>query len=402
MLERGPNVMNLERGFLGRRTTDHAVAVDGDVRRPRVTRRTLVIAAAVAIAVAAALFFLFGGKKAPAPAAPALPRITVIVPGRQSVVDSVSAVGSIAAKRDMPVGVAGEGGVVQAVLVDAGQWVRAGQVLATIDRSVQVQQTAQMRAQVVSAQADAKMAQLDLDRAKQLVGRGFVSQATVDQRTATRDAALARVKLARAQTGEMDARVARLDIRAPADGLVLQRNVEPGQIVSSGSGMLFRIARNGELEMQARLAEDDLARLRLGAPADVTPVGSPVSFKGQIWQLSPTVDPTSRQGVARIALRYDPALRPGGFANASIGGATDVAPLLPESAVLSDAQGNYVMIVGAGDKVERRNVSVGEVDDRGVTVTKGLTGRERVVESAGAFLNPGDKVAPVRAAPVTR
>src|SRR3546814_9826275 len=68
---------------------------------------------------------------------------------------------------------------------------------------------------------------------------------------------------------ETQARNGRLDIRAPAAGLVLTRDVEPGQIVSAGSGVLFRVALGGQMEMQAKLAESDLARLSVGVPATV-------------------------------------------------------------------------------------------------------------------------------------
>ena len=101
--------------------------------------------------------------------------------------------------------------------------------------------------------------------------------------------------------------------------------------------------------------------------------------------------------MARIALKYNPALRPGGFATATIrSGAVD-APFLPESAVQSDQTGNYVYIINASNAVERRAVKVGDVSDSGITVISGLNGTERIVLSAGAFLNPGDKVIPVRA-----
>jgi hypothetical protein len=72
--------------------------------------------------------------------------------------------------------------------------------------------------------------------------------------------------------------------------------------------------------------------------------------------------------------------------------------MLPESAVQSDAKGSFVYVIDAGDKVVRKDVKVGQVADAGVPVIAGLAGNERVVQSAGAFLNPGDKVRPVRAA----
>jgi len=91
-------------------------------------------------------------------------------------------------------------------------------------------------------------------------------------------------------------------------------------------------------------------------------------------------------------------MRPGGFAEAKISSGTTTAPLLPQSAVLSDDNGNYVYIVNAKNEVERRNVQIGSVDDAGVTIAAGLSGNEAVVLSAGPFLNPGQKVKPNRQA----
>jgi RND family efflux transporter MFP subunit len=324
-----------------------------------------------------------------------IPTITVMRPGQEMIVRDINATGTIAARREMPVGIAGEGGRVTRVLVDAGDWVEAGQVLATVDRSVQSQTAESLAAQVRVAEADAKLAQADLDRAKQLVSRGFISQADIDNKTATRDAAVARVNVARAPLAEARARNNRLDVRAPAAGLVLTRDVEPGQIVSSGSGVLFRIAKGGQMEMQAKLAEGDLARVSVGTRATVTPVGTDKHFQGQVWQVSSVIDPQTRQGIARIALDYAPELRPGGFASARIIAGSNEAPLLPESAVLSENGQNYVYIVDKDGKVVRRNVTTGEVSDEGVAIASGLDGSERVVVSAGGFLNPGDKVKPV-------
>ena len=161
--------------------------------------------------------------------------------------------------------------------------------------------------------------------------------------------------------------------------------------------MLFRMAKGGEIELLARLGESDLARMTVGQSATVTPVGTTQGFKGQIWQVAPVIDPQTRQGIARIAVPYDKALRPGGFAAARIiSGAADV-PLLPESAVQSDPKGNFVYIVGKGNKIERREVQVGDVNDQGVTILNGLSGQEAVVLSAGAFLNPGEVIIPQRA-----
>lgn len=362
----------------------------------RPSRRAWWIAGAIALvlAIGAWMYARSGGDAAAASRADQAPTVTVITPGRGTVQGTINATGSLAARREMPVGSVGEGGLVVSVLVEPGQWVGAGQVLAVIDRSVQSQQAASQAAQIQVSQADANLAQANLERALRLVQGGFISKADVDRLTATRDAANARVRVARAQLGELQARAARLSIRAPAAGLVLERMVEPGQVVGAGTGVLFRLAKGGEMELKAAVSESDLAQLAPGVAAQVTPVGTDQSFTGQIWQLSPVIDPQTRQGTARIALPYNPALRPGGFASATISSGAVVAPLLPESAILSDDKGSYVYIVESDNRARRRPIKIGMVTDRGITVIEGLSGSERVVLRAGGFLAPGDKVAP--------
>ena len=387
--------MNQETRLQG---SDTLIVVD------RSNRRRWIIIAAVVVALAAIAFFMLAGGKKEAAGGPgaaggragAATAVSVTVPGRTDVARVVSASGPLAARRDQPVGVAGEGGLVRAVHVDAGSWVRQGQVLASVDRSVQSQTAAQLAAQVQAARADAALAQNEYDRSAALVNRGFVSKADLDRKKAARDAADARVKVAQAQLGATRAQIGRLDIRAPTAGLILARNVEVGQIVSPGSGALFRLASGGDMEMRAQLSQQDLAYVRTGMAASITPVGSDRSYTGRVWQVAPMIDPQSRLGEVRISVPFDTAIRPGGFAEARITSGSTTAPLLPQSAVLSDSKGNYVYIVNGKNEVERRNVKIGNIDDNGVTVASGITGNEQVVVSAGPFLNPGQKVTPRR------
>jgi len=389
--------MNRESSFA---SSDTLVVIDRSQRR-----RNIIIAVVAGIAIlVAALFFLSGGKDEKTAGGPGagqggnIPTVTVIVPGRSQVARVVTASGPLAAHRDQPVGVAGEGGMVRAVLVDAGTWVRQGQALATIDRSVQSQNAAQLAAQIQVARADAALAQNEYERSQALVGRGFVSKADLDRKKAARDAAFARIRVAEANLNSMRAQIGRLDIRAPKSGLILARNVEVGQVVSAGSGALFRLAEGGEMEMRAQMSQQDLAFVHVGMLVSVTPTGNDRSFAGRVWQVAPVIDPQSRQGEVRISVPYDVAIRPGGFAEAKIEAGSTAAPLLPQSAVLSDELGNYVYVINAKNLVERRNVKVGSVSDQGVTVTEGISGQESVVLSAGPFLNPGQKVAPKRQA----
>jgi multidrug efflux pump subunit AcrA (membrane-fusion protein) len=186
------------------------VVVDASRRR-----RNMILAILVGALVLALAWFFFvrsdeqaapAGQGAAAPAGEGrrggqVPTVTVVVPGRSEVANIITASGALAARRDQPIGAAGQGGRVTAVLVDAGTWVQAGQVLATVDRSVQVQTTAQLAAAVESARASAALAQNEYERSAALVGRGFVSRADLDRKRAARDQAQAQVRVAQAQLG---------------------------------------------------------------------------------------------------------------------------------------------------------------------------------------------------------
>jgi multidrug efflux pump subunit AcrA (membrane-fusion protein) len=164
--------------------SDTLIVVDRSRRR-----RTIIIAALVAVAALLIAAYFFSGSngaaeeaaKGPGAGGGQVPTVSVVVPGRTEVGRTITASGALAARRDQPIGVAGEGGRVTNVYVDAGSWVGQGQVLASIDRSVQTQETAQLAASVQAARADAALAQNELERSQALVGRGFVSKADLDR-----------------------------------------------------------------------------------------------------------------------------------------------------------------------------------------------------------------------------
>lgn len=390
--------MNYETTITDFSGTPDAIASEAAEAERQNRRRRMLIAGAIAAALIliAAWMLSHGSDEAAfAPEVERAPAVTVVAPGRATVEGTINATGTIAARRAMPVGVVGEGGRVVSIRAEAGDWVGAGEVLAVIDRSVQTQQVRSQRANIEVARADAELAQSNLDRALQLVERGFISQADVDRLTATRDAARARVDVAQAQLRELQERNERLNIVAPAGGLVLERNVELGQVVSAGSTALFTIARGGEMEVLTQLGESDLASVSTGATGFVTPAGTDETFQCQVWQKAPIINQQTRQGTARCALSYAPELRPGGFATVRLNSGTLAAPMLPESAILSDDRGSYVYVVGQDDKVARRPVELGMVTDQGIAITSGLSGQERVVLRAGGFLTEGDAVRPM-------
>jgi HlyD family secretion protein len=386
--------MNYETSVI---SADDTLSFDPTAKRGKTP--WIIAAVVIILAIAAGAYYFMSKSSSGAAAADGgkdsqAQTVTVIAPGSGMVVSALTATGTLAARREIPVGVVGEGGQVSRVFVDAGDWVKQGQVLVSIDRSVQNQQLASQEAQIGVARADVQLAQNELDRGLKLVDRGFISKADVDRKTAARDSARARVRVAEAQLNEARARNARLDIRAPVGGYILERNVQPGQTVSAGSGILFRMAQGGEMELQAQLGEAALAQISVGVPATVTPVGSEQSFAGQVWQIAPMINEQSRQGIARIALPFNLALKPGGFASVEIKAGSVSAPLLPESAIQSDKDGSYVYIVDKANKVARRKVKTGIVTPDGIAIIEGLDGTERVVMYAGGFLNPGETITP--------
>jgi HlyD family secretion protein len=372
------------------------VAILDDAEARATNRRRLIIAIAVVVALLLAYigYHYFTGSAVKDDAASQAPAVTVMAPGKQQITRTINATGTLAARREIPVSVVGEGGRVTNVYVDAGDWVKQGQIMASIDRSVQSQQAASLEASVGVSRADLNLAQANLDRAQKLVDRGFISKADIDRLTANRDSAAARLRVAQAQLNETRARNSRLNIVAPKAGFILDRNVEPGQTVTQGSGVLFLLAQDGEMELQALLGESDLANISVGITTQVTPVGTDKTLTGRVWQISPIIDPQSRQGIARISLGYDSALRPGGFASARIQSGTSEVAVLPESALQNDSKGSFVYIVGPDNKALRRDVVIGDVSPAGLSITSGLNGNERVVLRAGGFLSPGETVQP--------
>jgi len=329
----------------------------------------------------------------------AVPLVSVIVPGQQSVTSSVSFTGAIAARYDMPIANEGDTGRIVAVYVEAGDHVKRGQVLARIDDSVIVQQVNRLAAALEQARAQAALSVAEYKRAQGVEAAGALSAEDIEKRRATALTDAANVKVVAAQLAEAQARLARTRITAPVEGTVLTRKAEAGQIANPGGEVLFRVASGGEVEMRGQIAEQDLAQVKIGQAATVYLTGIERPFTGQVRLLGAIIDPQTRLGDIRIQLKPDPALRPGAFARAVVAVSQSQHPVLPQTAVMADAGGSYVLIVNSGDKVERRAVRVSGTTDRGVIIAQGLSGSERVVATAGGFLRDGEavKVAPAAA-----
>ena len=357
-------------------------------------RRGYLIAAAVVILAAIALMIAMRGGGAPPPltAEQAAPLISAAAPGKTAFTVKASFTGAIVARYDMPIGVEGEGGRVSAVLVEPGDRVRRGQPLARLDTSVAAPQVASLRAAVEQNRAEAALAQGEYRRAATVNETvGALSKEEVDRRRSVVATSAARLTSAEAQLAEAQARLGRTEIRAPEDGMVLTRTAEVGQTALAG-GVLFRLARGAEVEMRAQIAEQDLPRLKVGQLAQIRLTGVATPFTGTVRLLAAVIDPQTRLGEIRIALPHDPNLRPGAFARGEVNVSSEDRPIVPQTALLSDPTGPYVLVVGPDNRVLRRAVRLGGTQPSGIVIADGLDGTERVVTTAAAFLRPGELV----------
>src|SRR5216684_3849644 len=324
-----------------------------------------------------------------------LPTVTVTRVAVSTTPTTISIVGTIAARYDMPIGVEGDGGRVASIYVEAGDRVKRGQVLARLNVSVLQPQVANLEAGLEQARAEAELAQAEYQRAEAVGASGALSAEETQRRKSSAVTAAAKVKVAAALLAEARARLARTEVRAPADGVILTRNVEVGQTASPGGEALFRLSEGGEIELRGQVPEQDLPSLKVGQTVNVLLTGSTQSYPGRVRLLGAVIDPTTRLGMVRVALEQDQNLRPGAFARAEVTVSNAERAVLPQTAVLTDDRGSYVLIVDAQNKVERRAVRVSGMVQNGVTIAEGISGKEQVVATAGAFLQEGELVNPV-------
>jgi HlyD family secretion protein len=328
---------------------------------------------------------------------PSIPTVTVTAVSMSRVPTTVSIVGTISAQYDMPIGVEGDTGTVSAIYVEAGDRVKRGQVLARLNVSVLQPQVGSLAAALEQSKAEADLAAAEYRRAVAVGASGALSAEETERRRSTAVTAAAKVKVAAAQLAEAEARLARAEVRAPTDGTILTRNVELGQTATAGGAALFRLSKGGDVELRGQVAEQDLPLLNVGQTADVRLTGISRVYAGRVRLLGAVIDPQTRLGTVRISLAPDPNLRPGAFARADVTVSNAERAVVPQTAVLTDDKGSYVMIVNSENKIERRTVRVSGIVPNGVTIAQGIKGREQVVATSGAFLQEGETVIPVTA-----
>lgn len=285
---------------------------------------------------------------------------------------------------------------VEKVYVDQGDWVKAGQPLAQLDDTLLRSQIAEQQAVVAQQTLAAERAESQAKNVEGLDNKGVLSQEDIDTRRFAAKTARAQVVAAQAQLDDLKTRQSRMTLRAPVSGPVLARYVRPGDLPSGASAgqPLFRIARDGLIEIDAEVPEADLSKLHPGLKADVTlPDGAKTT--GTVRLISPEVDQTTKLGHARILLPVSPDLRPGGYASARIPGVKTNGLVAPDRAVSYDADGAAVYVVDPSNRVHRVAVRTGQRAGGFVELLQGPPAGSRVLVTGASFVLDGDKVAPV-------
>ncbi|WP_298162526.1 efflux RND transporter periplasmic adaptor subunit [Brevundimonas sp.] len=346
-------------------------------------------------------------KKADAPAASG-PTVTVAPAAVTSLPRIITASGNVSAWEEVPVGAETGGLVATAVYVDEGTYVRQGQPLVQLNDSLLRAQLRQQQASVQTAEANLARDEAALARSQELKERGFLSQASLDTALANQRASTANLAAARASLSETQTRLSQATLRAPVAGLIISRSVTRGQIVQAGTEM-FRMVRDGRLELDAQVPETELALVRAGQSATISSdqVGQTT---GRVRIVTPEVDAANRLGTARIALSGGAGFRPGMFAKAEIDVGAQPTITVPTAAVLYRENRSGVYVLMTNNHVRFQQVTVLSRSAERTSVTGLNAGAQVVVDGAG-FLGDGDRVnvvaagapaAPVAAAPAAR
>lgn len=302
----------------------------------------------------------------------------------------VTASGSVSAWEEVPVGAETGGLVAVAVYVDEGAWVRQGQPLVKLNDSLIQAEVRQQQAALASAEANAEREDAELARAEELKSRGYLSQASLDMAVAEQRAARAQLSSAQAALAASRTRLEQTTIRAPVAGQVVSRSVTRGQIVQPGVE-LFRMVRDGRLELDAQVPEAELALVRPGMAATLTS-DQGGGATGRVRIVTPEVDPQTRLGVARISLTSGSGLRPGMFARAEIDVGARPTLVVPSGAVVYREGKPGVYVIRQNNTVHFQPIETGSRQGDLLAVTSGLTAGQRVVVQGAGFLGEGDAV----------
>jgi RND family efflux transporter MFP subunit len=311
----------------------------------------------------------------------------------QDVRSGPSLSGSLQAEQDATVRAELSGAVVQ-TYAEVGQRVGAGAVLARLDDRAIRDTYLSAQSGVVTAQNNYTVAQRELERSQTLARAGAIAERNVELARNAASSAQAQLAAARAQLANAAKQLGYTQVRAPFSGVVAQRQVNAGDVVSPG-GALFTVVNPASMRLEASVPADQLAAIRVGLPVEFSVTGYPNrTFAGRITRVSPTADPTTRQvQIVATIPNAGNTLVGGLFAEGRVASETRTAPVVPATAIDERGLRPFSMRVKNG-RVERVEVQLGIRDDANeiVEIRMGLTPGDTVLLGAARGVSPGTPV----------
>jgi HlyD family secretion protein len=321
--------------------------------------------------------------------------VFVAAVAERTIDDALKVNGPLIAREEAAVAPQLSGYQISRVLVDVGDYVKAGQVLAVLDDTLLKSDIAQQKANVTQAEVAAEQASQQAARVAGLDNSGVLSAEALSERRLASRTARAQLAQARALLTGQQVREGLMVVRAPVSGRILERTARPGD-VASPSSPLFRIARDGSVEVNAEVPENGLQLVSLGDAADVI-LADGTHTAGRVRLIGGEIDPQTRLGHVRISLPPRSDLRVGGFAEVRLRPRSVPVRTVPESAVQYSASGASVMTLDAHNVVAAKPVTVGRRGGGLVELVQGPPANTRVLVGSQSFVLDGDRVRPMRA-----
>lgn len=299
--------------------------------------------------------------------------------------------GNVAAWQESVVGAEQDGLKLAEVLVDVGDLVATGQVLARFDPEISREELALAEAQVAQLEAQSALSSDKAARARRLEGSGTVSTEDLLRYDTDEKTSAAQLASAKAQLRLRRLLLLRTEVLAPDDGVVSSRSAAVGAVAGAGTE-LFRLIRRGRLEWRASVPADQLPRVSRGQRAILRNVDL-VENGGLVRQVAPTVDPANLNGLVYVDLPANTQLRAGMFVSGELLLGESAALHVPESSLVFRDGFRYVMKIDRTNRVRQTKVATGRRLDGEVEIVEGeLSSADRIVYAGGVFLNEGDLV----------
>lgn len=302
----------------------------------------------------------------------------------------IIASGPVSPWEEMQLGVELSGVRVTSLNVDVGQQVKRGQVLLELDHRTLDSELRQADASLNEAKAGVQLANVNLSRGQKLSQSQLISASALDELRAAQVQAQARAATSQAVRDGVQLRRDFAVLRAPDDGIISKRLVQPGQVVAAGTELL-RLIRQGRLEWRAELNENDLAKVKTGAIIRLQ-TGSGEIIEGRVRAVSPGLDAATRTGTLYADLPNPASLKAGTFLQGRVLIGEGEVLMVPTSAVVQRDGYSYVFRVNADNTVQRVRVASGMTEKGFVEITLGLKSGDAVVNSGAGFLTDGDRV----------